>query len=298
MADVDIDREGFVATLVLRGSGEHNTVGGTLLQDILEAVEELERDDGVRVVVTASEGPIWCASADFEDLERHLGRPADDILHDDSFAGAKGLAPQSVQARRFDPLGIGDWVLRFRRFGKPLIAALTGSVAGGGLSLALLHDFRIASSDARFRAAFMSMAVGPELGLSFFLPRIVGLPVATDLLLRDRKLAADDALDCGLVHEVVAPTDVIPRARALADELAAKPPLAVRAHLRALRASLDNPLPAQLALEWDNQRICLPSDDARQAAKAAISRAPHDLLRSVRSASFPAWAVAKLVLIF
>jgi enoyl-CoA hydratase/carnithine racemase len=274
VGDVDIERDGFVATLLLRGTGDHNTVGGSLLQDILEAVEELERDDGVRVVVTTAEGPIWCASADFEDLERHLGRPADDILHDDSFAGAKGLAPQSAQARRFDRLGIGHWVLRFRRFGKPLVAALTGSVAGGGLSLAVMHDFRIASSDANFRAAFLSMAVGPEMGLSFFLPRIVGLPVATDLLLRDRKLAADEALEYGLVHEVVAPGGVLPRARALAEELAAKPPLAVRAHLRALRASQESTLSDQLELEWDSQRICLPSDDARAAAKAALTHTP------------------------
>ncbi|HKN38749.1 MAG TPA: enoyl-CoA hydratase/isomerase family protein [Acidimicrobiia bacterium] len=273
MSDVDIERDGGVATLVMR-SGAHNTVRGTLLADVLEAVEELERDDGVRVVITAAEGPIWCASADFEDLDRHLGRPADDLLHDDAFAGAKGLPLQSAQARRFDRLGIGHWVLRFRRFGKPLVAALTGSVAGGGLSLAVMHDFRIASAEARFRAAFMSMAVGPEMGLSFFLPRLVGLPVATDLLLRDRKLDASEALACGLVHEVVAPADVVPRARALAEELAAKPPLAVRAHIRALRATVENSLAGQLELEWDNQRICLESDDARAAAKAAISRTP------------------------
>jgi enoyl-CoA hydratase/carnithine racemase len=276
VADVDIDRDGFVATLLMRGSGDHNAVGGTLLRDLLEAVEELDRDDGVRVVVTAAEGPIWCASADFEDLDRHLGRPADDILFDDDFAGAKGLAPQSAQGRRFDQLGIGHWVLRFRRFGKPLVAALTGSVAGGGLSISLLHDFRIASTEARFRAAFLSMAVGPEMGLSYFLPRIVGVPVATDLLLRDRKLAAAEALECGLVHEVVGPGQVRSRARELAGELAAKPPLAVRAHVRALRASLETTLADQLALEWDNQRICLPSDDARAAAKAALTRTPTD----------------------
>jgi 2-(1,2-epoxy-1,2-dihydrophenyl)acetyl-CoA isomerase len=274
VGDVDIERDGYVATLVLHGAGDHNAVGGTLLRDLLEAVEELERDDGVRVVVTAAEGPIWCASADFEDLDRHLGRPADDLLFDDDFAGAKGLAPQSAQGRRFDQLGVGHWVLRFRRFGKPLVAALTGSVAAGGLSIALLHDFRIASTDARFRAAFLSMAVGPELGLSYFLPRVVGLPVATDLLLRDRKMAADEALRCGLVHEVVGPDEVRSRARELAGELAARAPLAVRAHVRALRASLDSTLADQLALEWDNQRICIPSDDARSAAKAALTRTP------------------------
>ena len=274
MSDVDIARDGFVATLTMGRGDDHNTVRGTLLKDILEAVEELERDDGVRVVITAAEGPIWCASANFEDLERDLGRPADDLLYDDSFAGAKGLQALSAQGRRFDRLGMGHWVLRFRRFGKPLVAALTGSVAGGGLALAMMHDFRIASSQARFRAAFMSMGVGPEMGLSFFLPRVVGLPVATDLLLRDRKMEAAEALACGLVHEVVEPAEVVVRARALADELAAKPPLAVRAHIRALRASLESALPAQLELEWDNQRITLTSDDARAAAKAALNRTP------------------------
>ncbi|MCA1846924.1 MAG: enoyl-CoA hydratase/isomerase family protein, partial [Actinobacteria bacterium] len=240
----------------------------------LEAVEELDRDDDVRVVITAAEGPIWCASADFADLDQHLGRPADDMLHDDSFAGAKGLPRLSPQGRRFDRLGIGHWVLRFRQCGKPIIAALTGSVGGGGLSLAAMHDFRISSAEARFRGAFVSMGVGPEMGLSFFLPRIIGLPAATDLLLRDRKLDAAEALEIGLVHEVVAPDEVVPRARALAEELAAKPPLAVRAHIRALRTALENTLPAHLELEWDNQRVTLPSDDARAAARAAITRTP------------------------
>jgi 2-(1,2-epoxy-1,2-dihydrophenyl)acetyl-CoA isomerase len=274
VSDVEIQRDGHVATLLMKGFGEHNAVAGTLLKDILEAVEELDRDDDVRAVITTADGPIWCASADFADLERHLGRPADDLLHDDSFAGAKGLPRLSPQGRRFDRLGIGHWVLRFRQCGKPLVAALTGSVGGAGLSLAVMHDFRIASSEARFRGSFLSMGVGPELGLSYFLPRVVGLTAATDLLLRDRKLDAAEALDLGLVHDVVAPGDVVPRARALAEELAAKPPLAMRAHVRALRASLENPLPAQLELEWDNQRITLPSDDARAAAKATLTRTP------------------------
>ncbi|HVW34373.1 MAG TPA: enoyl-CoA hydratase/isomerase family protein [Acidimicrobiia bacterium] len=273
MSDVDIRRNGPVATLML-ASGEHNTVKGTLLADLLEAVEDLERDDGVRVVITAAEGAMWCASADFADLARHLPRPADDLLFDDTFAGAKGLRPLSAEGRRFDRLGIGHWVLRFRRFGKPLIAALTGSVAGGGLSLSAMHDFRIASADARFRAAFASIGVGPEMGLSYFLPRIVGPAVAADLMLRDRKLDAAGALACGLVHEVVDPAEVLDRAGVLAAELAAMPPLALRAQVRALRASLENSLPAQLELEWDNQRICLASDDARAAVGAAISRTP------------------------
>ncbi|HLF41773.1 MAG TPA: hypothetical protein VI854_09915, partial [Acidimicrobiia bacterium] len=129
MSDVDIRIDGGVATLTMTPSTEHNTVGGTLLKDLLDAAGELERDDNVRAVVTAAEGPIWCASAHFDDLERFLGTSADEMLYSSEFAGEKGLTPLSEQGRRFDRLGMGHWVLGWLRLGKPTVAALTGSVA-------------------------------------------------------------------------------------------------------------------------------------------------------------------------
>ena len=272
MTDVDVSIDEGVATLTMRPTGEHNTVGGTLLADLLAAAAELERDDNVRAVVTAAEGPIWCASAHFDDLERFVGSSADEMLHNPGFAGHKGVPAMSEQGRRFDRLGMGHWVLAWLRLQKPTIAALTGSVAGGGLALALMHDFRIASEEARFQTAFLSVGVGPEMALSWFLPRVVGLPAATDMLLCDRRLGAPEALGRSLVHEVVPAADVLARAHALAAELAAKAPLGVRAHVRALRASLDSPLVDQLALEWDNQRITLASEDARAAVQALKDR--------------------------
>ena len=278
MSDVDLTVHDGVATLTMTPSGEHNTVGGTLLKDLLEAAGELERDDAVRAVVTAADGPIWCASAHFDDLERFLGSSADEMLYSPEFAGEKGLPPLSEEARRFDRLGMGHWVLGWLRLQKPTIAALTGSVAGGGLALALMHDFRIASDRARFQTAFLSVGVGPEMALSWFLPRVVGLPAATEMLLRDRRLGADEALARNLVHEVAPAPEVLDRARALAAELAAKAPLGVRAHVRALRASLDSSLRQQLELEWDNQRITLASEDARTALQALRSGQPPKFL--------------------
>src|SRR5207237_10888065 len=90
----------------------------------------------------------------------------------------------------------------------------------------------------------------------------------TDMLLRDRRLKAPEALTRHLVHEVAPPGEVLDRARVLAGELAAKAPLGVRAHVRAVRASLDSTLREQLELEWDNQRITLASADARAAVQA------------------------------
>ena len=278
MSDIDLTIDGGVATLMMTPSSEHNTVGGTLLKDLLEAAGELERDDSVRAVVTAAAGTIWCASAHFDDLERFLGSSADEMLYSTQFAGDNGLPPLSEEARRFDRLGMGHWVLGWLRLQKPTIAALTGSVAGGGLALALMHDFRIASDRARFQTAFLSVGVGPEMALSWFLPRIVGLPTATDMLLRDRRLEAGEALSRNLVHEVVPAADVLGLAQTLAAELAAKAPLGVRAHVRALRASLDSSLRQHLELEWDNQRITLASEDARTAVRALRSGEPPKFL--------------------
>ena len=86
---------------------------------------------------------------------------------------------------------------------KPTIAAMNGSAAGGGLGIALLHDYRIAADSARLSTAWTRVGVGPEMGASHILPRLVGYRVAFDLMLRSPVLSAAEALDIGLVDQVV-----------------------------------------------------------------------------------------------
>jgi enoyl-CoA hydratase/carnithine racemase len=274
VSDLLIDIRDGVATLTINREEQRNTVGGTLFRELLEASEALESDDTVRAVVVTAHGPFWCSSSDIANLGDWVGQPVDDLLHSPDFGGDMGLPLLSAQARQFDRLGIGRWVLRFSAIQKPLIAAMNGSAAAGGLSLALLHDIRIASTEARFRSAFLSVGVGPEMGLSWTLPRVVGLPMATRMLLEDFTLDAAAALECGLVHQVVPPADVLPTAQELATRLAAAPPLAVRATVRALRATGSHTFEQQLMLEWDNQRICIPSKDAQRALQSLLSKEP------------------------
>ncbi len=272
MSDLIVDVRDGVATLTIDREAERNTVGGTLFRELLEASESLENDDAVRAVVVTAHGPFWCSSSDVENLGEWVGRPVDDLLHDPDFAGDMGLPVLSGQARRFDRLGIGRWVLRFSALQKPLIAAMNGSAAAGGLSLALLHDVRIAAEGARFRSGFLSVGVGPEMGLSWTLPRVVGVPMATRMMLEDLTLDAAGALECGLVHRVLPADQVLPAAQELAARLAAAPPLAVRATIRALRATGSATFEEQLSLEWDNQRICIPSKDAQRALHALLAK--------------------------
>jgi enoyl-CoA hydratase/carnithine racemase len=272
MTDLLTDIRDGVATLTINREAQRNTVGGTLFKELLEASEALEADDAVRAVVVTAHGPFWCSSSDVANLGDWVGQPVDDLLHSPDFGGDMGLPVLSAQGRKFDRLGIGRWVLRFQAIQKPLIAAMNGSAAAGGLSLALLHDVRIAAESARFRSGFLSVGVGPEMGLSWTLPRLIGLPMATRMMLEDLTLDAAAALECGLVHQVLPAEQVLPAAQELAARLAAAPPLAVRATIRALRSTGNHTFSEQLTLEWDNQRICIPSKDAQRALQAVLNK--------------------------
>lgn len=270
MSDLEIERDGGVAVLTINRAEQRNTVGGSLLADFLRAAQELDNDDSVRAVITTATGPMWCASAEFRNLGEHADRSADEMLADPSFGGEKGLRVFSPGSRPFDRLGLGRWVLAFLQLEKPMIAAMNGSAAAAGLSIALLHDIRFAARTARFRSGFLSLGAGPEMGLSITLPNVVGLAAATDLLLSDRKVTADEALRIGLVHRVLPADEVLPAALEYAQRLAASPPAAVRATMRVLRAVAHRSLADQLQLEWDNQRITLGHPDFTAAVDAAL----------------------------
>lgn len=261
MKDLRVEIDGGVALWTIDRPAEANTMGGTLLADLLAAAGEAAADDRIKVVVTAAEGATWCVGADLADLDAHLCAPLEDLLYGSDVGGEKGLPPLTGAARRLDRLGIGHWVLAFRALEKPLVAAVDGPVAGGGLALLALHDIRFASEAARFSAGFANVGVGPEMGLSWFLPRLVGPGPAADLLLTGRVVDAAEARALGLVQRVVPPGAVKAEALAYAARLARLPALAAQATVAALRGALERTLPAQLELEWRNQRECFASEE-------------------------------------
>lgn len=271
MSDLSVEVADGVAVWTINRP-PHNTIGGTLLADFLAASAEASADDRVRAVVTAAEGPNWCVGAELADLERHLGAPLEDLVHGDDVGGAKGMPLRTGPARRLDRLGIGRWVLEFRAMEKPLIAAVDGPAAGGGFALLALHDIRLASERARFSAGFVTVGVGPEMGLSWLLPRMMGPAAALDLLLTGRLVGAEEALAAGIVQRVVAPGEVLGAALEYAARLARLPALAVQAAVAAVRASPDNTLQAQLEVEWRNSRECFADPGAAEAVKSLIER--------------------------
>lgn len=273
MGDLRVEVGDGVAVLTIDRPKANNAISGSLLRELLSAVAEYDADDRVRAIVTtanvADGATAWCSGVDFSVLDAlGPGANADDMFFDGLLEGDYAFLGISAAARRFASLGPGHWVLAWRQYETPLIAAINGAAAGGGLGLALLHDYRVAGESARFKAAFATLGVTPDMGVTWLLPRLIGPAAAADMLLRDRPLDAAQAKAVGLAHTVVPDGEVLSAAVEVAAGIAALPPLGVRATVRALRAAPDHTLTEQLALEWQLQRAAFASHDSRAALAA------------------------------
>ncbi|HEY6622350.1 MAG TPA: enoyl-CoA hydratase-related protein [Acidimicrobiales bacterium] len=258
------ERHGAVLELRLNNP-PFNGLTGPLLMAYLAALEEARVDDGVRVVVTTANGPTWCAGGDLTQLdESATGFDLSDMLHQSTGESASlGLVD-----RQADLLGAGRHVLAIDAFDKPMIAAIDGAAAGGGLGLALLHDLRFASERALFTVAFTRVGLSLEMGLSYLLPRAVGPQAAFDLAATSRRVPAAEAQTLGLVWRVLPADEMMAAALAYAQDLAERPPLGLQITTRLLRRSWDHTLRRQLEIEWPSQVAAFRSPEAR----AAIAR--------------------------
>jgi enoyl-CoA hydratase/carnithine racemase len=271
VSDVIAERHGAVLVCRLNRPTALNGLTGALLGEYLGLLADARTDDAVRVVVTTGEGDAFSAGADVSDLSGETANKGLNALLQERL-GLTGTL--SVADRAFDRLGIGRETLAIMNYDKPLIAAVNGPAAGGGFALAMLHDIRVASERATFTSAFVRIGLVAEMGLSYTLPRAVGLEAAMDVMYTGRSVNADEARELGLVRKVVAHEHLVSEAVAYAEQIAAQPPIAVQFAKRALVRSLDSVLLAQLELEWSYQVAAFDTDDAREGIAAFRERRP------------------------
>ena len=189
----EVDADG-VATFTLNRPGRRNAWTAAMENRYFDVLAAADTDPAVRVAVLTGAGTSFCPGLDMSRLAEVAGRPVD------------------ISARR------AQYVPRL--FRKPLIAAINGACAGIGLTQALMCDVRFAARGARFSTAFARRGLGAEYGMSWVLPRYVGVGNALDLLLSSRVFEADEAQALGLVNRVLEPAEVLPAARAYARDLA------------------------------------------------------------------------------
>jgi len=194
-----------VMTVTLNRPDKLNAFNTAMMNDLLAVIDEIDADDAVRVVIFTGAGRGFCAGADLSGGARTF---------DSAAAGAE------ASPRRAPRDGGGRVTLRLYNCKKPVIAAINGPAVGIGVTMTLPMDIRLASEKAKFGLVFARRGIAPEAASSWFLPRVVGISKAMEWVATGRVFAPDEALQAGLVSEVLAPEALLPRAQELAAEIA------------------------------------------------------------------------------
>lgn len=248
-----------VCTITLNRPERLNAVNVTLTEEIPAAINEASADDEVRVIVITGAGRGFCAGLDLDPENR---------------AAEMELRNSSRQQRLDDLAWVGRQTLAIVQSDKPIIAAINGPAVGAGLGLALATDIRLMAMDAVITTGYMRRGLCPDAGVSYFLPRLIGLSRASELILTARNVTAEEAERIGLVSRVF-PSDNFRDAVAnYAAELAAGPPIALTLAKRLLTTSLDNDLVSQLKNELTGIMKCFNTEDVNEAMQAFLEKRP------------------------
>jgi enoyl-CoA hydratase len=253
---LEVAREGALTWLTLARPEALNALDSRMVDELHDFLTGLASDRETRVVVIRGAGRAFCAGLDLKE-PRATG----------------GGVPEGLRMQR----RISELPMRMRRVPQVFIACVHGAACGGGFALALASDVRLAGASARMNAAFIRIGLSAcDIGVSYFLPRLIGASLASELLLTGRFIAAQRALAVGLVSAVV-PDDLLEaEARALAQEMLATTPLGLRLTKECLAASIDaGSLEQVIAMEDRNQILCAQSQDFAEGVAAVLGkRAP------------------------
>lgn len=253
---IRFEARGPVAVITLNRPERLNAFNLQMTDELVDALDRVRRDPELRAVVLTGAGRAFCAGGDVR-------------------------TPGEIDARR-TPMEARDWLrqlgqrlpLAVQALERPVIAAINGVAAGGGLDLACACDLRIASQTATFTSVFARIGLFPGTGGCWFLPRIVGIEKACELIWLGESIDAAEAQRIGLVGRMVAPEALMETALALAEKLARAAPLAVRLSKHAIYRGLTQDLPT--ALEWaaTAETITLTSADHEEGLAANRERRP------------------------
>jgi 2-(1,2-epoxy-1,2-dihydrophenyl)acetyl-CoA isomerase len=251
--DLLLEKEGMVATLTLNVPERLNPVTRKMGRSLFLAVNEIAKDDEVRVVIVTGAGRGFCSGGDVSGM-----------------GGAHQVVSRSERIQVITG-GAGD---SFPRLSKPVIAAINGPAVGAGFALALSCDIRIASETARFGALWILRGLVPDGGGSFFIPHVLGTSKALELMFTGELIGAAEAERLGIVSRVVPPGELMKVARELATKIAQQPPVALELAKKIVWRGLLDSLDRQFDLETWAQNICGQTEDHKEAVRAFMEKRP------------------------
>jgi len=268
-----------IATITLNRPDQLNAFTGTMMNELMDALDHTDADDNVRVVVVTGAGRGFCAGAD---------------LSSGGATFAKGGSDVKTKVEGVTRDGGGMTSLRFYESHKPIIGAINGAAVGVGVTMTLPFDIRLASTNAKFGFVFARRGIVPEACSSWFLPRVVGISKAAEWVYTGRIFSAQEAFEAGLVRSVHEPDDLLPAAYAIAREIAdntAPVSVSLSRHMLWRMLSADHPMEAH---KVDSRGIAVrgPSADAIEGVTSFLEKRPAKFPNKVSDGLpdiFPGW---------
>lgn len=242
-----------IATITLNRPERLNAINITLLRDLGQVLEQVASDRNVRAVILTGAGRSFCAGGDLE--------------------GHPNFAEDNPAVRNGHIAAAGEVLRRLASLPQPTIAAVNGVAVAAGADLVWACDFRVAAADARFMENFVHIGLIPDLGGTYFLPRLVGSARAAEIIMLGETIHAEQAREWGLVNRVVPPGELMAAARELAGKLAARSPFALSLIKDGIRKAFSRELDEALAFERYGQNLLLGSPELRQKVAEFQARA-------------------------
>lgn len=251
---ISVEVKGGVHWLSLNRPDSLNAINTQMATELRDYFGGLFQDRSCRVVVMRGEGRAYCAGLDIKDHADLVQAP---------FGGGFGFQGH-----------LADVYIKMRRCPQPIISLIHGAASGGGFAFALASDIRIAGESMKMNSAFIKIGLSScDMGVSYFLPRLVGLTIASELMMTGRFVNAERALAVGLINQVVADEELTEAAQVYVDEMMATSPMGLRMTKEGLNVAIDaGSLEAAMAIENRNQLMCSASADFKEGLMAFIEK--------------------------
>ncbi len=254
--DLLLEKRDGVATITLNAPDKMNALTLKMQKSLPLVVEEVAKDDEVKVVIVTGAGRAFSAGGDMEWL--------------------KSIFEGTLEETRYERLRLlgQGWLFPFPMMDKPVIAAINGVCIGAGFSVALSCDIRIASEKARFGSLFILRGLIPDYGMTYFLPRVVGTSKALEIMFNGELIGAAEAERLGIVSQVVPPDELMKIAQELAAKIAQQPPIALELTKRLVYRSMVDDIARHLDWETNAQKLCLQTEDFKESVLAFLENRP------------------------
>ncbi|TFG03811.1 MAG: enoyl-CoA hydratase/isomerase family protein [Promethearchaeota archaeon] len=254
-------KESGIGILTLNRPNNLNAMSFQMFEDLHEIFDHLMINLECRVLILRGNGRAFCAGLDLKEVNLlNMRKKPDDYKRFFYLA-----IPETLKNRMYFQWRLSQVIVKMRKISQPIIALIHGPATGGGFAIALASDIRIANNNAKFNNAFIKLGLsGSDVGTSYFLPRLIGMSRAAEILYTGRFVGAQEALKIGLIHELIKgdQNELLTAGNKISKELLAKSPLGLRMTKEAINLSMDSPsLETIIQLENRAQSLSGSSSD-------------------------------------